>query len=130
MSEILLVPLNPDEALAGEDRCDAGGAAAHERVEDSLGGDGVAEVSHLLQRTRARNGVAAQVAVPGAEIGHVPVARQFVAQQMRVQKLDPPSRSRTWYATWLGALDAVSAVLDFLDMLVSLLEVAAAPIAA
>ncbi len=79
--EIHRVLLNADEAFAREDGGDAGGSAAHERIEDGVGLDGVAEVLHLRQGTRARHGIAAGVAVPGPQVVYMPVSRQVVAQE-------------------------------------------------
>lgn len=47
------VLLDADETFAALQRGHAGGAAAHERVEDRVGTDVVAEVANLRQRSRA-----------------------------------------------------------------------------
>ena len=76
--EIDRVAFDADESLACHDGGNAGRTAAHEGVEDAVGLDGIANVPHLGEWARARDGVAACVAVIRRQVGHVPVAGQFV----------------------------------------------------
>ena len=94
--EVHGVLLDADAALSSQNGGDAGGAAAHERVEDGVGLNGITDVADLSERARARYGVAARVAIPPGQVGHVPIAGQFIVNTGATTPVPWTAGTRHW----------------------------------